>query len=112
MKVLTFTSLFPNNVDRNHGVFVKERMFNWVKREGCELKVIAPVLPEHREILDGSNSVLVERDPDAIMCGITEALDKRWDREGISQAGQKRTWHKVAEEVDKIFETCRRNENT
>lgn len=41
MKVLVFTSLFPNNVEPNKGVFIKERMVNVAKL--CEVKVIAPV---------------------------------------------------------------------
>ena len=43
MKVLVFTSLYPNNVWPNHGVFIKERMSQFAKLEGCEVKVIAPV---------------------------------------------------------------------
>jgi len=43
MKVLVFTSLFPNNVAPNHGVFVKERIAE-VRRLGkCELKIVAPI---------------------------------------------------------------------
>lgn len=43
MKVLVFTSLYPNDVWPNHGVFIKERMSQFAKLDGCELKVIAPV---------------------------------------------------------------------
>lgn len=43
MKVLTFTSLYPNNIWPNHGVFIKERMVQFSNLEGCELRVIAPV---------------------------------------------------------------------
>jgi glycosyltransferase involved in cell wall biosynthesis len=43
MKALVFTSLFPNNVWPNHGVFVKERMRHVAKLDGCQLKVVAPV---------------------------------------------------------------------
>ena len=41
VKVLTFTTLFPNNVQPNHGIFIMERM----KRAAdyCDLKVVAPV---------------------------------------------------------------------
>jgi teichuronic acid biosynthesis glycosyltransferase TuaC len=43
MKVLVFTSLYPNNVWPNHGVFVKERMCAVARLGRCELKVVAPV---------------------------------------------------------------------
>jgi glycosyltransferase involved in cell wall biosynthesis len=43
MRVLTFTSLYPNNVWPNHGVFIKERMTHFAALEGCEVKVVAPV---------------------------------------------------------------------
>jgi glycosyltransferase involved in cell wall biosynthesis len=43
MNVLTFTSLFPNNVWPHHGVFVKERVVHIARLEGCNVKVVAPV---------------------------------------------------------------------
>jgi glycosyltransferase involved in cell wall biosynthesis len=43
MKVLVFTSLYPNNVWPNHGVFIKERITHFAKLDGCEIKVVAPV---------------------------------------------------------------------
>jgi teichuronic acid biosynthesis glycosyltransferase TuaC len=43
MKVLTFTSLYPNNIWPHHGVFVKERMTHVAALKGCEVKVVAPV---------------------------------------------------------------------
>ncbi len=43
MKVLVFTSLYPNNVWPNQGVFIKERMTHFGSLEGCQIKVIAPV---------------------------------------------------------------------
>lgn len=43
MKILVFTSLYPNNVWPNHGVFVKERMTAFSRLDGCEIRVIAPV---------------------------------------------------------------------
>ena len=43
MKVLVFTSLYPNNVWPNHGVFIKERMTQFAQFDGCEIKVVAPV---------------------------------------------------------------------
>ena len=43
MKILVFTSLYPNNIWLNHGVFIKERMDHFANLEGCHVKVIAPV---------------------------------------------------------------------
>ncbi|HVO65293.1 MAG TPA: glycosyltransferase family 4 protein [Syntrophales bacterium] len=43
MKVLTFTTLYPNNVWPNNGVFIKERMTFFAKLNGVEVKVVAPV---------------------------------------------------------------------
>jgi glycosyltransferase involved in cell wall biosynthesis len=43
MKVLVFTTLYPNNVWPNHGVFIRERMIHFAKLEGCSVKVVAPV---------------------------------------------------------------------
>lgn len=43
MKVLTFTSLYPNNIWPNHGVFIQERMTNFAKLNACKIKVVAPI---------------------------------------------------------------------
>lgn len=43
MKILTFTTLYPNNIKSSHGVFVEQRLRNLLKIEGIEAKVIAPV---------------------------------------------------------------------
>ncbi|MDP2902563.1 MAG: glycosyltransferase family 4 protein [Methylovulum sp.] len=43
MKILTLTTLYPNNIKTNHGVFVEQRLRNLLKIEGIEAKVIAPV---------------------------------------------------------------------
>jgi teichuronic acid biosynthesis glycosyltransferase TuaC len=43
MKILVFTSLYPNNIWPNHGIFIKERMSQFAKLDGCEVKVVAPV---------------------------------------------------------------------
>jgi len=43
MKVLTFTTLYPNNIWPNHGIFIKERMAHFSRLDGCQLKVVAPV---------------------------------------------------------------------
>ena len=43
MKILVFTSLYPNHVRPNHGVFVKERMTAVSRLPGCQVTVVAPV---------------------------------------------------------------------
>lgn len=43
MKVLVFTSLYPNNVWPNHGVFVRERTAAVAKTGACEIRVVGPV---------------------------------------------------------------------
>ncbi len=43
MNVLAFTSLYPNNVWPNHGVFVKERVARFTAAGACGVKVVAPV---------------------------------------------------------------------
>jgi teichuronic acid biosynthesis glycosyltransferase TuaC len=43
MKVLVFTSLFPNNVWPQHGVFIQERMTRVAALPGVEMRVVAPV---------------------------------------------------------------------
>lgn len=43
MRVLTFTSLYPNKIDPQLGIFVKTRMDYFDQIEGTSRKVIAPV---------------------------------------------------------------------
>lgn len=43
MKILVFTSLYPNNIWPHHGVFIKERMTQVARLDQCEVKVVAPV---------------------------------------------------------------------
>jgi glycosyltransferase involved in cell wall biosynthesis len=43
MKILVFTSLYPNNIWPNHGVFVKERMSEVSRLKNCAVQVVAPV---------------------------------------------------------------------
>lgn len=68
-KVLVFTSLFPNKVKLDSGVFIKKRMLAYSKRKSCEIIVVAPLpyFPKitflkkyayfsqiaHREIIEG-----------------------------------------------------------
>jgi len=43
LRVLTFTSLYPNKIDLRHGIFVKNRMTYFDQIENMSRKVIAPV---------------------------------------------------------------------
>lgn len=43
MRALVFTSLFPNHLRPNFGIFVKQRMFHFAGRPGCGIEVAAPV---------------------------------------------------------------------
>ena len=43
MRVVTFTRLWPNALQPNHGVFVEERMRRFAALPGCSLRVVAPV---------------------------------------------------------------------
>jgi glycosyltransferase involved in cell wall biosynthesis len=43
MKLLTFSTLYPNNIKNNHGVFVEQRLRKLLELEGIDAKVVAPV---------------------------------------------------------------------
>lgn len=43
MKLLTFSNLYPNNVDESHGIFVERRLQELVKNGGVSARVVAPV---------------------------------------------------------------------
>lgn len=43
MKILTFTSLFPNNIQPNNAIFIQHRMSAVNKIPDVEVKVVAPV---------------------------------------------------------------------
>ncbi len=57
MKILTFTSLFPNPVLPGHGIFVETRLRHLMALEGVEARVIAPV-----PALLGKSAAVVERE--------------------------------------------------
>jgi teichuronic acid biosynthesis glycosyltransferase TuaC len=42
MRILTFTSLYPNNVQATHGIFVESRIRELARTEGVSLQVVAP----------------------------------------------------------------------
>jgi glycosyltransferase involved in cell wall biosynthesis len=70
MKVLVFTSLYPNNIAPHQGVFIKERMVAFAKRTGCEVKVVAPV-PYYPPIRAGHRRTL----SDVVRHEIRDGLD-------------------------------------
>src|SRR5271166_3059651 len=43
MRVLAFTSLFPNAIQPWHGIFVRQRLIHLARRPGYSLKLVAPV---------------------------------------------------------------------
>ncbi len=43
MKVLVYTTLFPNHLQPNNAIFIKQRMFHFAKLKDCEIKVVAPI---------------------------------------------------------------------
>lgn len=53
MRILTFTSLFPNGLDPNHGVFVYQRVAHLARIPGNTVQVVAPI-PYVPRILRGS----------------------------------------------------------
>src|ERR1700683_438310 len=54
MKILTFTSLFPNAERPNFGIFIYQRLAHLVRRQGTTAEVIAPV-PYFPPWLDSEN---------------------------------------------------------
>jgi len=43
MKVLVYTTLFPNHCQPNSAIFIKKRMFHFAQLRDCEIKVVAPI---------------------------------------------------------------------
>ncbi len=43
LRILTFTSLYPNNVNPLQGIFIHQRVFHLARRPGTTVEVIAPV---------------------------------------------------------------------
>jgi len=43
MKILTYTTLYPNSVQKRHGIFIENRLRHLVKEKNVEATVIAPV---------------------------------------------------------------------
>lgn len=43
MRVLVYTSLFPNHLNPDFGIFIKNRMLSFSKLNNCQVVVVAPV---------------------------------------------------------------------
>ena len=43
MKILTFTTLYPNNIKTGHGIFIEQRLRHFLKIADTEAVVVAPV---------------------------------------------------------------------
>jgi teichuronic acid biosynthesis glycosyltransferase TuaC len=43
LRVLSFTSLYPNNVNPLHGIFIHQRVIHLMRRPGISVEVIAPI---------------------------------------------------------------------
>lgn len=43
MKILVYTTLFPNHLHPNNAIFIKQRMFHFAKLKDCDIKVVAPI---------------------------------------------------------------------
>lgn len=43
MRVLSFTTLFPNSFDPSHAIFVYQRLAHLARRPGNDVKVVAPI---------------------------------------------------------------------
>ncbi|MDX9964210.1 glycosyltransferase family 4 protein [Desulfobacter postgatei] len=43
MNILVYTSLFPNHMNPDFGIFIKNRMAAFSRRKGCQIVVVAPV---------------------------------------------------------------------
>jgi glycosyltransferase involved in cell wall biosynthesis len=69
MKILVFTSLFPNNISPNHGIFVKERISAVARLDGCEVRVVAPV-PYYPPIRVGKRSMYSQVRKEEVIEGI------------------------------------------
>lgn len=62
MRILTFTSLFPNSQAPNHGIFLLQRTLHLARREGNQVQVMAP-LPYAPKLLRNTVRGRVSRIP-------------------------------------------------
>jgi glycosyltransferase involved in cell wall biosynthesis len=70
----------------------------------CGTPVVATRVGGIPEILVSPDfGILVDQSIESIASGLSQALSKRWDREGISARVRERTWDTVAAEVDRTL---------
>lgn len=75
-----------------------------VEGVACGRPVVATDVGGTREILNGSNGILIPpRDPAALQEALARALDTQWDHDAIAKAIH-RTWDDVAEETLAVCE--------
>ena len=43
MKILTYTTLYPNDVQTRHGIFVEQRLRHLMAQKPVQAKVVAPI---------------------------------------------------------------------
>jgi glycosyltransferase involved in cell wall biosynthesis len=70
MKILVYTSLFPNNISPQLGIFVKERMSNFARKTDHQLQVVAPV-PYYPPIKLGNRRKYLQVVPQEKIEGLT-----------------------------------------
>lgn len=79
-----------------------------VEGVACGRPVVATDVGGTREILHAGNGILVRaKDVKSLQEGLTEALAKSWDHQGIANA-MRRTWDDVAQETLDVCETLLR----
>jgi glycosyltransferase involved in cell wall biosynthesis len=77
MRILTFTSLFPNTVDPNFGIFIFQRASHLAQREGNQVEVVAPV-PYAPKFLKGTARGSVAAIPSAEVVGNLRVYHPRY----------------------------------
>ncbi|MGH6648987.1 glycosyltransferase [Aquabacterium sp.] len=75
-----------------------------VEGVACGRPVVATDVGGTREIINGDNGILVRpKDVKSLQNGLTEALSRQWDHEGIANA-MRRTWDDVAQDTLNVCE--------
>src|SRR5271169_2211953 len=77
MRILTFTSLFPNTVDPNFGIFIFQRTSHLAQREGNQVEVVAPV-PYSPKFLKGTSRGFVAAIPPTEVVGNLQVHHPRY----------------------------------
>jgi len=71
MRILSFSTVYPNPVDKGLGIFVRARLQRMAA--GAEIKVLAPVLPFNYKTMEWKRGVGSRRQDEAV-----EVLHPRW----------------------------------